>query len=604
SNQQTLNWDKEGNIESIVEGGTTTSFVYDADGKRLIRKTASGSTLYLPDGTEVALATGASTATATRYYSHKNTVIAVRTIAGLNWIIGDHQGTAGLTINASTLAVAKRRTMPFGDVRVNPGAWPAPMDKGFVGGTKDPTGLTHLGARLYDPALGRFVSVDPVIDAKDPQQLNAYAYGNNNPVTNSDPNGEFWGALKKAASAVASAASTAGNFVAKVATSTVESIREDPLKFAVGLAVGIAAVAAVAAVCATGVGCVILAGAVAGAAAAGAEYGVDVGQGDREFSVGDLGKEMAIGGLIGGATAGLGVGAKKLAQGARRALSGGAKAADDIAEDAAAAGRQAKEPESGGSCPVPWLSFDPATPVLLASGLSKPIGQIQLGDEVKATDPVSGLSYTEPVIALYGSQDVQLADVSIVDATGDIGTIHTTQNHPFWSATQREWVQAAHLQPGEDLRTADGSTVQVSAVYTFTSSKQMLNLGIEKVRTYYVIVNGVPVLVHNMPADGGGPPPRRAPTQVIQAPKVQSLPGFPGSRKVRGRTPIQGGGGTRARWETKKNILEWDSQHGEIEMYNKRGVHLGSFDPDTGKPITDSKGNVKGPNPGRKCVTG
>ncbi len=94
--------------------------------------------------------------------------------------------------NALTLAVAKRRTLPFGDAR---GAavtgWPGGMDRGFVGGTADRTGLTHLGARLYDPLLGRFISVDPVIDPQNPQQLNAYSYANNNPATMSDPTGLY-----------------------------------------------------------------------------------------------------------------------------------------------------------------------------------------------------------------------------------------------------------------------------------------------------------------------------------------------------------------------------------------------------------------------------
>ncbi|MFJ5834921.1 RHS repeat-associated core domain-containing protein, partial [Streptomyces sp. NPDC093089] len=72
------------------------------------------------------------------------------------------------------------------------GAQPATWrgDKGFVGGTKDAdTGLTHLGAREYDPAIGRFVSVDPVMDLADPQQTHGYTYSNNNPVNLSDPSG-------------------------------------------------------------------------------------------------------------------------------------------------------------------------------------------------------------------------------------------------------------------------------------------------------------------------------------------------------------------------------------------------------------------------------
>jgi hypothetical protein len=44
-------------------------------------------------------------------------------------------------------------------------------------------------AREYDAGNGRFLSVDPVIDSGDPQQMNGYAYSNDNPVTLSDPGG-------------------------------------------------------------------------------------------------------------------------------------------------------------------------------------------------------------------------------------------------------------------------------------------------------------------------------------------------------------------------------------------------------------------------------
>ncbi|WP_435611229.1 RHS repeat domain-containing protein [Streptomyces sp. C10-9-1] len=82
---------------------------------------------------------------------------------------------------------------PFGEQR---GEKPPmrPGEQGFVGGTMDEsTGLTHLGAREYDPALGRFISVDPKMDMAESQTMNPYAYANNSPVTFSDPSGAFWG---------------------------------------------------------------------------------------------------------------------------------------------------------------------------------------------------------------------------------------------------------------------------------------------------------------------------------------------------------------------------------------------------------------------------
>ncbi len=88
-------------------------------------------------------------------------------------------------------AVTRRKQLPFGESRSATGTtWPG--DRGFVGGTTDPTGLTHLGAREYDPTLGRFLSVDPLILPGDSTQLNPYVYGNNNAATFSDPTGEAY----------------------------------------------------------------------------------------------------------------------------------------------------------------------------------------------------------------------------------------------------------------------------------------------------------------------------------------------------------------------------------------------------------------------------
>ncbi|MBI5871327.1 MAG: RHS repeat-associated core domain-containing protein [Actinobacteria bacterium] len=52
------------------------------------------------------------------------------------------------------------------------------------------TGTIRMGAREYDPALGRFTSMDPLKGAPtDPQQRNRYAYATNNPLTRYDLNG-------------------------------------------------------------------------------------------------------------------------------------------------------------------------------------------------------------------------------------------------------------------------------------------------------------------------------------------------------------------------------------------------------------------------------
>jgi RHS repeat-associated protein len=214
SGTQTMTWDVEGHLATSQDPTGTTSYVYDVDGTRLIRKDPTGKTLYLP-GQELRYTASSGVKTCTRYYTHAGQTVATRTGSGLTWLSGDHHGTAQISINALTQAVATRRETPFGQQRGSTGSWPASMDKGFVGGTKDNTGLTHLGAREYDPLIGRFISVDPVIDVKDPQQMHGYAYATNAPITASDPDGLWPKWMKNAASNVANVASSVKENVVK-----------------------------------------------------------------------------------------------------------------------------------------------------------------------------------------------------------------------------------------------------------------------------------------------------------------------------------------------------------------------------------------------------
>ncbi|MFG2775076.1 RHS repeat-associated core domain-containing protein [Streptomyces sp. NPDC048350] len=191
---QTLVWGPENNLAKVTEADNTeTTFLNDAVGNRLIRRDKSGSTLYLGE-TELRLDKTTGTVKATRYYSHAGQTVAVRTPQSLTWLSSDHNGTGNLQIDATTQMVTRRHAQPFGEDRgAQPANWTG--EKGFVGGTEDPTGLAHLGAREYDASTGRFISADPVADLKDPQQINGYAYSNNNPITFADPDGKFFQTL-------------------------------------------------------------------------------------------------------------------------------------------------------------------------------------------------------------------------------------------------------------------------------------------------------------------------------------------------------------------------------------------------------------------------
>ncbi len=184
---QTIRYDAEGLSASITEGSAVSSNLYDADGDRLIRRDPTETVLYLGP-TEVHRAGGTGTLTAARHYDHNGTAIAVRTTAGLSWLVPDHQGTPLVSIDATTQAVTKHYQTPYGGARGTATPWAS--QKGYVGGVTDAAaGLVRLGARDYDPTVGRFLSVDPVLVPDDPQSLNAYSYADNNPVMHSDASG-------------------------------------------------------------------------------------------------------------------------------------------------------------------------------------------------------------------------------------------------------------------------------------------------------------------------------------------------------------------------------------------------------------------------------
>ncbi|WP_447035758.1 RHS repeat-associated core domain-containing protein [Streptomyces sp. DSM 118878] len=190
---QNLAWSEEGKLTKLTQGGKDTDYVYDADGNLLIRASEGGERVLYAGATELHLKADGGT-WAQRRYTVGGTTVAVRSNeSGKQQVFyqaGDHHGTQSLSIGAdSTQAVRKRYLSPFGAERGKAvGTWPD--DKGFLGMTDDKaTGLTHVGAREYDPAIGQFLSVDPVLDSSAPQTLNGYSYASNNPASFSDPTG-------------------------------------------------------------------------------------------------------------------------------------------------------------------------------------------------------------------------------------------------------------------------------------------------------------------------------------------------------------------------------------------------------------------------------
>ncbi len=124
---------------------------------------------------------------------------------------------------------ARRRSRRSLTSRSDRSISPAGTDKfSFAGEIVDsPTGLVYLSARYYDPAIGRFYALDPIIgQTSAPQTLNRYVYCVNSPLIHTDPIGRFWnlviGAVGGAIVGGAMAYITGGNVWAGAAGGAVE----------------------------------------------------------------------------------------------------------------------------------------------------------------------------------------------------------------------------------------------------------------------------------------------------------------------------------------------------------------------------------------------
>jgi hypothetical protein len=136
----------------------------------------------------------------------------------------------------------------------------------------------------------------------------------------------------------------------------------------------------------------------------------------------------------------------------------------------------------------------------MADGSTKKIEDVQLGDMVLATDPVTGKTEARRVEDLHLNLDTLLTDLTVkVKAGGEERTVvlNTTYNHPFWDNTAATWVDAGDLTVGHGLLTPDGRTATVESVRVYVGATAMRDLTVADVHTYYVVAGNTPVLVHN-----------------------------------------------------------------------------------------------------------
>ncbi|MBK7786822.1 MAG: RHS repeat-associated core domain-containing protein [Gemmatimonadetes bacterium] len=188
-------WDALGRLRGIRNGSTgalVDSMFYDALGRRVRKQIAAADEYYVYEGDQVIFDLNAA-GTVLREYAwypgavdrllalRATTPVADTLAAILDPINGTVRGLARFRTGAKVKEFAEA---PWGDAVADTGLV---VRYHFAGREYDSeSGLYYMRARYYDPALGRWISEDPIGIAGG---LNVYAYAGNDPVNLTDPSG-------------------------------------------------------------------------------------------------------------------------------------------------------------------------------------------------------------------------------------------------------------------------------------------------------------------------------------------------------------------------------------------------------------------------------
>jgi RHS repeat-associated protein len=181
-------WDSQNRLVSCTIGGNTTTFTYGPDGIRRSMTDSTGTTDFILDGQSVVREKKDGDYKATYLTGPRGIEYRKDDANGeVRWYLYDGLGSViGEVDNTGTITATNQNDV-YGNTLSSSGT--STTDHKFVGKLGHRTesgtnGLIYMGARYYDPALGRFINQDPAQDG-----ANWYLYCGNNPVNVLDTDG-------------------------------------------------------------------------------------------------------------------------------------------------------------------------------------------------------------------------------------------------------------------------------------------------------------------------------------------------------------------------------------------------------------------------------
>ena len=209
-----MTWDEDGRLQSVIDnGGQPTTFKYDGDTNRVVKKGAGGETLYINPWYVAALGRNSK-----QIFAGTTRIVTKLEISPTGEGYGpgaknlkevaqyfyhpDHLGSTGFATDATGEVWQHLEYFPFGETWVDEVSDDARVPYRFTGQELDQeTKLYYYGARYYDPRTSAWESADPALGGYlnaqhnkgvyQPRNLSSFAYTWNNPVRLTDPNGRW-----------------------------------------------------------------------------------------------------------------------------------------------------------------------------------------------------------------------------------------------------------------------------------------------------------------------------------------------------------------------------------------------------------------------------
>jgi RHS repeat-associated protein len=186
----TYGWDFENRLMSVTLPGSggTVQFRYDPFGRRIYKSSTNGTSVFAYDGDNFVEETNASGSPLARYSQGLNIDEPLAMLRGgaTNFYNADGLGSITSLADGSGSLAQTYTFDSFGKQIASSGSLTNPFQ--YTARESDPeTGLYYYRARYYDPAVGRFLSEDPLRESGDGP--NFYVYSFNDPVGYSDPSG-------------------------------------------------------------------------------------------------------------------------------------------------------------------------------------------------------------------------------------------------------------------------------------------------------------------------------------------------------------------------------------------------------------------------------